>query len=238
MNKKNLFRGIKVFILVYCVVGIAVYYSQERLLFHPDKVDTGAGWHFSRPFSELTLNYDQNTRLNVVEFRATDRSADSLANGVVLYFPDNKGNLGSHIAMADKPTSEGFECWMMDYPGFGKSTGSHAEKDLYTYALIFYKLARSRWKPSQIRIMGSGMGAAVAAQLASVRDCQRLELTDAWYSLDARWRRWLFLYPLGTLLHHHFPTYQYLPAVTAPVIMVHCDESLKPFLKQGDQFIP
>ncbi|HXB10209.1 MAG TPA: hypothetical protein VNW04_23960 [Puia sp.] len=238
MNKKKLFRWIKVFILVYSIIGIAVYYSQEWWLFHPVKTDAATAYPFTRPFGELNLNYDQNTQLNVVEFRATDRPADSPAQGVVLYFADSRGNIASHVAVAEKPASGGYECWMMDYPGFGKSTGSHSEKELYAYALVFYKLARSRWKPAQIRIAGSGMGAAIAAQLASVRDCQALELTDAWYSQDARWRRALFLYPVGTLLHYHFPTHRFLPAVTAPVIMNHCDEALKPFLKQGDTFIP
>jgi alpha-beta hydrolase superfamily lysophospholipase len=238
MNKKKLFRWIKVFVLVYCVIGIAVYYGQDWLLFRSANVGASSEWKFPKPFASLTLHYDQNTDLNVMKFGATDRPADSLAKGVVLYFPDNRENIFAHVAVAAQPTAGGFECWIMDYPGFGKSKGSHSEKDLYTYALVFYKLARSRWKPAQIRIMGTGMGAAIAAQLASIRDCQQLELRDAWYSLDARWRRFLFLYPLGMMLHYHFPTHQYLPQVTAPVKMVDCDGSLKSFLKQGDQFIP
>ncbi|GGB05684.1 alpha/beta fold hydrolase [Puia dinghuensis] len=238
MNKKKLFRWVKVAILVYCTIGIALYYSQEWLLFHPKPMERKAAYTLAQPFTELNLNYDKETNLNVVEFKATDRPQDSLAKGVVLYFHDNTGNIATHASRATDFTSKGYEVWMLDYPGFGKSTGSHQEKDLYIYALVFYKLAHSRWKPAEIILQGTGMGAAIAAQLASVRDCQRLIMEEPAYSLTAAWRKYLFLYPLGTLLHYHFPIYQYLPAVTAPVTMLHGDSRLRSLLKPGDEFIP
>ena len=238
MNKKIVFRWVKVFILVYSIIGIALYYGQEALLFHPVTMDRKAAWSFQQPFTELTLNYDKETQLNIVEFRATDRPADSLARGVLLYFPDARGNIARYASRATEWTARGTEVWMMDYPGFGKSTGSHKEADLYKYALIFYKLARSRWKPSEIELKGTGIGAAIAAQLASVRDCRQLYLENAWYSLDADWRKYFFLYPLGTLLHYHFPTHRYLPGVTAFVTLEHSDIGLRKFLKPTDEFTP
>ncbi|HEY4335427.1 MAG TPA: alpha/beta fold hydrolase [Puia sp.] len=238
MNKKILFRWIKVAVLLYSVVGIAVYYGQERLIFHPVKAERNTWYHFDQPSTELNLNYDQNTNLNIVEFKATNGPADSVAKGVVLFFHENAGNNGSYASRSVDATSKGYEFWMLDYPGFGKSTGLRDEASLYKYALVFYKLARSRWKPDQIQIEGVGLGAGIAAQLAAVRDCQRLTLEDAHYSLTAYWRRYLFLYPLGTLLHYHFPIYQYLPAVTAPVTLIRSDKRLQALLKPGDVFIP
>jgi len=238
MNKKIWFRWIKVVVLLYCAAGIAIYYGQDRLIFHPVKAERNTWYHFDQPSTELNLNYDQNTNLNIVQFKATDRPAGSLAKGVVLFFHGNTGNNADYTSRAVEPASKGYEFWMMDYPGFGKSTGSRDEESLYKYSLVFYKLARSRWKPDQIQIAGVGLGAAIAAQLAAVRDCQQLTLEDAWYSLTASWRRGLFLYPLGSMLHYHFPIYKYLPSVTAPVTLVHSSPSLQPLLKPGDRFIP
>jgi len=238
MNKKKLFRWIKVFVLLYAVIGIALYYGQEGLLFHPRKMDRKTAYTFAQPFTELNLNYDREINLNIVEFRATDRPADSLARGVILYFHEGRENIAGYASHAADSTAKGYDLWMLDYPGFGKSTGSHKEADLYKYALVFYKLARSRWQPGRILIEGKGVGAAIAAQLASVRDCQRLTLEDPFYSLTAEWRKFFFLYPLGSLFHYHFPIYEYLPAVTAPVTMVHGDARLKPLLKPGDTVIP
>lgn len=247
MNKKILFRWIKVVVLLYCLAGIATYYGQERLIFHPQKAEPNTWYHFDKPATELNLNYDQNTNLNIVEFKATDRPADSVAKGVVLFFHGNAGNISGWASDANDFTAKGYEVWMMDYPGYGKSTGTLDEPSMYKYSLLFYKLARSRWKPGQIIICGRSIGTGIAAQLAAVRDCRRLILECPYYDIPSLFRRYLPIYPYGAMLHFHFPTYEYLPKVTAPVTIFHGDrdrtilhsnsERLARLLKPGDEFL-
>jgi pimeloyl-ACP methyl ester carboxylesterase len=247
MNKKKLFRWVKVFVLLYCTAGIILYYSQERLIFHPVKVERNTWYHFDQPSTELNLNYDQNTNLNIVEFRATDRPKDSVARGVVLFFHGNAGNIAGWASDAADFTSNGYEVWMMDYPGYGKSTGTFDEPSIYKYSLVFYKLARSRWNPDQIVLCGRSLGSGIAAQLGAVRDCRRLILEAPYYDIPALFRRYLPIYPYGAMLKFHFPTYEYLPRVTAPVTIFHGDrdrtilpsnsEKLRPLLKPGDEYV-
>ena len=233
MNKKIIFRWLKIAILLYCVIGIAWYYAQDRLLLHPVKVDQDTTYSFRQPFTELFLNYDTATSLNVMQLR----TADSPARGVILFFHDGSGNIGDYTVRSEELTRQGYECWMMDYPGFGKSTGPMSEQRLYDLALVFYKLARSRWKPSQIVIYGQGFGTGIAAQLASVRDCRRLILEEPYYSMTGLLQRYLFLYPVGMMSHYHLPTYSYLQAVTAPVTFIDGDGSLRSSLKPGDEWV-
>jgi pimeloyl-ACP methyl ester carboxylesterase len=247
MQKKLIRRWAKVLVLVYCVIGISWYYAQEKLLFQPAVVDRKTAYAFDQPFKELNIPYDAATNLNVIQFRATDRPADSLAKGVVLYFHGKGGNIPGYAPAAAGITAKGYEVWMLDYPGYGKSTGVFNEKKLYEYALIFYKLARSRWQPARIILYGQSLGTGIAAQLASVRDCRRLILQSPYYSITSVFRRYLFLYPVGMMLHYRFPTYEYLPAVAAPVTIFHGDADgtipysngarLKPLLKRGDEFV-
>ena len=247
MNKKKLFRWLKVFVLLYCGVGIILYYGQERLIFHPVKADRNTWYHFDQPSTELNLNYDQNTNLNIVEFKATARPGDSVARGVVLFFHGNSGNIASWASNARDFTTKGYEVWMMDYPGFGKSTGSLDESSIYKYSLVFYKLARSRWKPDQIILCGRSLGTGIATQLAAVRDCRRLILEAPYYDIPSLFRRYLPIYPYGTMIKFHFPTYEYLPRVTAPVTIFHGDRdrtipasnsaTLRPLLKPGDEYL-
>jgi len=215
--KKSFLRWAKLLVLLYCVVGIALYYGQERLIFHPTPVDRKAAWSIAPSFKELNIPYDAGTNINVLQFAATDRPADSLPKGVVLYFHDSRGNNGTYAGAAPDFTAKGYQLWLLDYPGFGKSTGKLSEKRLYEQALIFYKLARSRWQPGQIIIYGNGLGTGIAAQLAAVRDCRRLILESPYYSMTSAMRRYLFMYPVNQMLHYHLPTNEYLQAVTAPV---------------------
>src|ERR1700744_3323849 len=99
-HRKIIFRGVKRFILVYSVIGIVVYYVQDWFILRPKKMEAGKSYTFTQPFAELNLNYDAETNINVVEFKATDRPADSLAQGVVLLFHDGRGNNGDYAGMS------------------------------------------------------------------------------------------------------------------------------------------
>lgn len=241
--KKKVFRWIKVLILVYCTAGVALYYGQKSLLFHPVALDKQIKYDFGKPYKEVNLPYDRETNLNIIQFR----TGDSVSKGVVLYFHGNKGNISRYAHYASNFTGNGYEVWMMDYPGFGKSTGKLTEQKLYDYALQFYKLARSRFQPAAIILYGKSLGNGIATQLASVRDCRRLILECPYFSMTSLVRYYLPIYPVATMLHYQLRTNEYLPAVTAPVSIFHGArdglipysnaERLKPLLKPGDEFI-
>jgi alpha-beta hydrolase superfamily lysophospholipase len=250
MNKRIIWRWAKVALLLYAVVGIAAYYGQDWLLFHPRAVARETVYDFGgQPHTELNLPYDKGTNLNIVEFRAVPPHpiAIDTPRGVVLYFHGNRHNVEWYSGVARDFTLKGYEVWIMDYPGFGKSTGVFSEQKLYDYALVCYKLARSRWPPSRIIIYGRSFGTGIAAQLADVRDCRRLILESPAYSLESMGAYYLPVYPWSRLLHYHFPTYSHLPAVTAPITIFEGTKDrtvpysnasrLKPLLKSGDEFI-
>ena len=255
-SRRRVWRWVKVILLLYCAGGIAVYYGQEKILFHPVPVERNTTYDFGgQPYTEINLPYDKETNLNIIEFKVRDRSVPAAgvvdsalpARGVVLYFPGNKKNITRYAPYAADFTARGYEVWMMDYPGFGKSTGIFSEQKLYDQALTLYKLARSRWQPSQIILYGKGLGTGVAAQLADIRDCRRLILESPYYSLVSVAGHYLPVYPWGRLLHYHFPTWSHLPAVTAPITIFEGSDDwatpysnalrLKSLLKPGDEFV-
>jgi pimeloyl-ACP methyl ester carboxylesterase len=136
---------------------------------------------------------------------------------------------------------------MMDYPGYGKSTGKFTEGRLYDFSLQLYKLARTRFEPNHIIIYGKSLGTGIASQLASVRDCKRLILETPYYSLETLVSHFLPFFPISMLLQCQLSNYKYLPQVTAPVSIFHGTsdwlvpysnaQKLKPLLKPGDEFI-
>ena len=56
---------------------------------------------------------------------------------------------------------------MLDYPGFGKTTGDLTEKKLYMEAMLVYKLAKTHFSKDRIIIYGRSFGTGIAAELAS-----------------------------------------------------------------------
>lgn len=242
-RKKKIFRWIKVFLLLYAVIGIALYYLQDYILFHPVTLAKNKKYDFEHPHREVNIPYNSETSINIIQFS----TKDSIPKGVVLYFHGNRKNISWYAKYASNFTNNHYEVWMIDYPGFGKSTGKFTEQHLYDCAMQLYKLARTKYDPSNIIIYGKSMGTGIAAQLASVRDCRYLILETPYYSMTSLISHYLPVYPIGRMIHYHFPTFEFLQKVTAPILILQGTndwivpysnaEQLKSVLKKDDEFV-
>jgi alpha-beta hydrolase superfamily lysophospholipase len=243
MKKKIFYRWLKVIILIYCTIGIVIYYAQDKILFHPQPVSAQTTYSFPYPFKEVNLPYTQKSNINLIQFAANQPQP----KGVVLYFHGNKDNITHYAKAAPDFTSRGYEVWMIDYPGYGKSTGAFTEQQLYDWALVFYKLAQTHYSKDSIIIYGKSMGTGIAAQLATVRDCKALVLESPYYSFPSLIGSWLPVYPVNKMIRFKIPTWQYLQEITNPVIIFHGTsdytipyrnaKQLKPYLKAHDEFV-
>jgi alpha-beta hydrolase superfamily lysophospholipase len=235
---------LKVALLMYALIGIAGYYLQDLLLLHPVSIPAENNYQINQPYLEIQLPVDSNTSFHFIQFTRPD---DTLTKGVVLYFHGNRENINRYARFAPDFTSELFEVWMADYPGFGKARGKATEELMHEEARQLYLLARKKYKPEQIIIYGKSIGTGVAAKLASIRDCRDLILETPYYSIPSLLRPFLGIYPLERLLHFQFPTYQFLPQVKAPITILHGTSDgvirysnakrLIPLLKAEDKFV-
>lgn len=243
MKRKLIFRWLKIIVFIYSLVGISFYYLQDKILFHPEPLPSDYNYSFSFPHKEINIPYTKESIINIIQFPSTE----SYCKGVVLYFHGNEKNIGRYAEYAPRFTQQGYEVWMIDYPGFGKSTGSFEEKILYDWALALYKFSRTRFPPDSIIIYGKSLGTGIAAELASIRDCRQLILETPYYDFQSIVGDWLHIYPLNRLMRFKIPTWQYLQKVDAPVTIFHGTSDwiisysnasrLKPYLKEKDQFI-
>jgi pimeloyl-ACP methyl ester carboxylesterase len=240
---KKWWRWIRIIIIIYGAIGIVLYYLQDYILFHPGQLNRNKSYGFTVPHKEVNIPYSANSTINIVQFLVPD----SLEKGVVLYFHGNKKNISWYSKFSPYFTKNNYEVWMIDYPGFGKSTGLFSEQGLYDWALTLYKLARSKYSPDSIIIYGKSMGTGIAAQLASIRDCRHLILETPYYDMPSIIDNYLPVYPVNRMIHYQLPTWKYLQQVTAPVTIFHGTRDwiipyrnakrLKPFLKKTDVFI-
>ena len=199
------------------MIGAALFFLQDKFIFHPEKLPADYKYQFSMPFGEIDLPVAGERNLSIVQFTVPD----SVRKGIVLYFHGNRKNINRYAPFATNFTRNGYEAWMMDYPGYGKSTGKRTEQGLYDDALTLYKMAISKVSAEHIVIYGKSLGTGIAAQLASVRDCKRLILETPYYSMDALARHYFFMYPVMPMTKYAMPTYQYFEYINAPVAIFH-----------------
>lgn len=242
MNKKIFFRGLKIFLLLYCLIGIGIYYLQDKIFFHPLSVPESRAYHFEQPFRELNIPYNRSANINIVQFY----DSTAVNRGVILYFHGNKNNIEWYAHKAAFLTGEGYEVWMIDYPGYGKSSGDFSETALYEWSDQLYKLARARFAADSIVIYGQSLGSGIAAWLAAHHSNRALIMEAAYYSFPSLLSNYLPIFPAQKMIHFKIPTWQYLQQVEAPVLILHGSsdwtiplrnaEKLKPFLKKTDTF--
>jgi alpha-beta hydrolase superfamily lysophospholipase len=217
MNRKKIWKRIKTFLVVYIVVGIILHFLQDTFLFHPRRLPAEYAYRFEIPFREVNLPVNKEKNISIVQFTVPD----SIRKGIVLYFHGNRQNINRYAPFATNFTKNNYEVWMIDYPGFGKSTGKRTEQILYDDALQFYKLAIKKVAADSIIIYGKSLGTGIAAQLASVRDCKRLILETPYYSIAAMARYYFFIYPVNPLMKYDFPTSTFIKTIDCPVTILH-----------------
>jgi alpha-beta hydrolase superfamily lysophospholipase len=242
-RKQIIFRWIKGLVITYCVIGLAAYLLQDHIIIQPLKLTSDYKFNFDFPHKELNIPYNHNTNINIVQFTPKD----TVAKGVVLYFHGNKNNIYRYRRFVPYFTKWGYEVWMIDYPGFGKSTGKFTEDLVYKWSLMMYEMARKKFTAQQIVIYGKSLGTGIAAQLASVTECKKLILETPYYSMTSLAEHYLWMYPISRMLHYRLPTNNYLLKVTEPVTVFHGTEDelipysnairLKSVLKKEDEFI-
>lgn len=244
LKRKRVYRILKWVLIVYATIGFIFYFFQERFLFRSEALDKDYHYSFAIPFRELNLHYDSVSNISIVQFKLKDTARPK---GVVLYFHGNKRNINRYAQFAPQFTKHGYEVWMLDYPGYGKSTGEFTEAMIYEYAEQLYKLARASFAKESITIYGKSMGTGIASYIASKRDCKQLILETPYYSLPELANSFLPIYPWNMMLRYEFPTYKYLPKVEVPVTIFHgtSDDVIPPgnarklsaLLKPADHFV-
>lgn len=214
---KKIWKWTKVIAVIYIVCGVALYFLQEKFLFHPQKLSADHVFHFPIPFKEINLAVNNETNISIVQFTVPD----SVCKGVVLYFHGNRQNIERYAPFATNFIKNNYEVWMIDYPGYGKSNGERTEEIIYKDAKELYKMARAQFAKDSIIIYGKSIGTGIAAQLASVKDCKRLILETPYCSIEALFNHYAFIYPVSWMSTYHFPTYQYFEKVDAPITIFH-----------------
>ena len=68
MKRKIILRWLKVIIIFYSAIGIALYYLQEKFLFHPEKLSADYVFHFDVPFEEINIPFNKTDTINMVIF--------------------------------------------------------------------------------------------------------------------------------------------------------------------------
>jgi fermentation-respiration switch protein FrsA (DUF1100 family) len=159
---------------VAVVLSGLLYFKQTEIIY-PRNLPPDARTNVPRPSQFGITNYDElliptpdGEHLGAFLIRPTNRS--HALNVTILMFHGNAGNIGHRVPIAKILADDiGCNVLMLQYRGYGLSTGTPNEKGLAIDAQtgLDYIRSRSELKDSKIVIYGQSLGGAVAIGLAA-----------------------------------------------------------------------
>ena len=143
------------------------------------------------------------------------------SRGVVFYVKGNSRSVKGWGKFARDFVSKGYDFFMIDYRGFGKSRGRRTEAIMHNDLQHIYKWLSKRYSEKKIIIYGRSLGSGFATRIASWNDPKMLILDSPYYSFYHQVKRYGFWLPIKWLLRYQIRTDQFIKKVTCPVFIIH-----------------
>ncbi|WP_394748767.1 alpha/beta hydrolase [Spongiimicrobium salis] len=210
---------------VYIGISILLYLLQDFFMFKPEKLPKDFQFHYE---NQETEEYNIGTRdgaiINGLRFKAKK------PKGVVFYLKGNSKSIKGWGKFAVDFTRHEYDVIMVDYRGFGKSTGRRTQKAIKRDLQMVYNKIKENVPEKYIILYGRSLGSGFATKLASMNNPKMLILDAPYYSLSKVAKRYMPFMPLSILLKFPMPTYKWLKYVNCPIHIIHgTDDKLIPF---------
>lgn len=199
----------------YILLFVVIYLVQERFIFKPEKLKQNFQYKYDAPFRELFFDVEEGVRINGLHFFVEKPL------GLVLYFHGNSRSIKGWAKYAKDFYRYNYDVVLVDYRGFGKSTGKRSEKDMLNDMQFVYDTLIITYHEHHMIIYGRSMGSGFAAHLASENTPRYLILDAPYYSFKKVVERFLPILPVKYVLRFHMRTDKWLPKVNCHTYILH-----------------
>lgn len=210
---------------LYLIANVIVYFWQERFLFKPEKLPDDFEYKYpNQEFKEYNIEVKPGVNINGIHFQIEK------PKGVVLYLKGNSRSIKGWGKFAVDFTRLGFDVIMVDYRGFGKSTGRRSEEGIKQDLQVIYDEIKKQVREKYIILYGRSLGSGFAAKLASTNNPRMVILESPYYSLRKIAKRYVPFMPFSLILRFPIRTYVWLKYVKCPIKILHgTNDRLIPF---------
>jgi pimeloyl-ACP methyl ester carboxylesterase len=207
-------------ILLYIAGGIAVlsvivYFIQEKFIFKPEKLKQDFQYKYDAPFRELFFDVEPGVRINGLHF-FVDKPL-----GLILYFHGNSRSIKGWAKYARDFYRYNYDVVLVDYRGFGKSTGKRTEKDMLNDMQFVYDSLKATYPENHLIVYGRSLGSGFAAKLAADNKPRYLILDAPYFSFRKTIERFLPILPVKYILRYHLRSDKWIPKVNCHTYILH-----------------
>ena len=191
-------------------------------------------------FQEINIPFEGGS-INGLKFSAAE------PKGAILFFHGNFGDVSGWGAYGADFAALGYDFYIFDYPGYGKSDGKiSSQQQLFASADAMSRYVLAQHSPRKLAMIGYSIGSGIAAQQAAKWDAARLILLAPYFSFERLAHKKAPFVP-KFLIRYKIPTAEFLQAARGTqitlihgaadeLIPVHHSYDLAGSLKAGDLF--
>jgi hypothetical protein len=194
---------------------IIIYFIQDKFIFKPEKLSADFQFRYDIPFKELFFDAAPGVRINGLHFFREN------PKGLVLYLHGNSRSIKGWAKYARDFYRYDYDVVLVDYRGFGKSTGKRSEKEMIRDMQFIYENLSKQYPEQHLIVYGRSIGSGFAVKLASDNNPRYLILDAPYYSFTKVVKRFLPVLPVRYVLRYHLRTDQWILKVRCHTYIIH-----------------
>ncbi len=192
----------------------ALWAGQEGLLFKPVPLPADAVLSADPDVSERFVDVP-GARLSVLELRRPDPA------GVVFFLHGNGGNLKAWFTDGGPYRRANLDLVMMDYRGFGKSSGRiESEAQLHADVQAVWQAVAPRYAGKRVIAYGRSLGTGLAAAWAARHQPELTILVSPYVSMQ-QLAAWHFPWVPTAVVRYPLRTDEAVAQLRQPLLLVH-----------------
>lgn len=197
------------------LLSIAAYFFQEKFIFKPEKLKQDFQFAYDAPFKELFFDVSPGVRINGLHF------SREKPLGLILYLHGNSRSIKGWAKYAKDFYRYEYDVVLIDYRGFGKSTGKRSEKEILGDIQFVYDKLTENLPEHHMIVYGRSIGSGFAAKLAADNKPRYLILDAPFYSFKKVVERFLPILPVSLVLRYHLRTDKWIRHVNCHTYILH-----------------
>jgi uncharacterized protein len=206
-------------VLIYLLACLILYIKQRDLLYFPTPEA------HSTQAQEIWIN-SQQQRLKLWQMHQQKPA--------IIYFGGNAEAVEDNIPGFSHALAE-HTVYLVNYRGFGGSSGKATEQALFEDALAVYDAIKE--KHSDISVIGRSLGSGVAIYLATQRKIDKIALITPYDSIKNVAKSHYPIFPVSLLLKDHFDSLSRSAQLTQPILVLLADHDVTVPRKNSETLI-
>jgi pimeloyl-ACP methyl ester carboxylesterase len=141
--------------------------------------------------------------------------------GLILYFHGNSRSIKGWARYAKDFYRYQYDVVLVDYRGFGKSTGKRSEKEMLADMQFVYDKLKERFAEHDLLVYGRSLGSGFATKLAADNQPRYLILDAPYFSFEKVVERFIPILPARWILRYHLRLDKWIRRVNCHTYILH-----------------